>query len=270
MEHMPIDRATRSRKAHGPGVWAVAVLALLAALVQACSDNKDNAGPRFGAPIVGTADPGQLRVQVAVNPNTIQPGRQAGVTVLVTNLSGTPLEGKMVQLSTTIGTLSIVDGFTDAAGKFVSFLRISAADASVATSGTVTAFVEGVTGIATVTSGAPGVLTISPPTAARTQGAVSTGGAGDPGTCAPLNGISVQFSVSGGVPPYTFSVAGSIPGSTVSGSGLYSAPAQGTVNGNFTISDTITVVDSVGATASATITLTCTPAPELPDTNPIN
>jgi hypothetical protein len=267
MEHMPIDRATRSRGARGPWAWAVAVLALLAALVQACSDNKDNAGPRFGAPIVGTADPGQLRVQVAVNPNTIQPGRQAGVTVLVTNPSGFPLKGRMVQLSTDIGTLSVVDGFTDAAGKFVSFLRISPADATVASSGTVTAFVEGVTGTATVSSGVPGTLTISPPSAARTQGATSSGDPGDPGTCAPLNGISVQFSVSGGVPPYTFSVAGSIPGSAVTGSGLYTAPSQGTVSGNFTISDTITVVDSVGATASATITLTCTPAPELPDTN---
>ena len=131
MEHMPIDRATRSRGARGPGAWAVAVLALFAVLVQACSDNKGPAGPTFGASTVGTAGPGQVRVQVAVNPNTIQPGRQAGVTVLVTNANGVPLEGRMVQLSTTIGTLSIVDGFTDAVGKFVSFLRITAKATSI-------------------------------------------------------------------------------------------------------------------------------------------
>lgn len=92
-------------------------------------------------------------MQIAVNPGTIELGKQAEITVLATNLNGRPLAGRHVQLSTDVGTLSVVDGFTDGFGKFVSFLRITELDARNAggkTAATVTAFVEGATAEATV------------------------------------------------------------------------------------------------------------------------
>jgi hypothetical protein len=137
------------------GVWLLAVLVLLGGLVQACSNQSGTtSGPRNPAATTGHSDTAlDLRVQVAVNPGSIQLGRRAGITVLATNTNGRPLEGRHVQLSTTVGTLDVVDGLTDIGGKFVSALRVTASDAANAnnaTSATITAFVEGAVGTAVV------------------------------------------------------------------------------------------------------------------------
>jgi hypothetical protein len=165
---------TRSRHA---GFWCLAVVLLAGLLSQACSDNKGPAGPTLGAGQTGTADTAaDIRVQVAVNPNTIRLGQRAGITVLATNTNGRPLQGRHVQVSTTVGRLDRVDGFTDAAGKFVTFLTITDADARNAaglTEAEVTAFVEGAVGTADVNFGVPPPVTpTTPPT--NGNGAVTT------------------------------------------------------------------------------------------------
>jgi len=234
-------------------LWTLAILVVMGLLAQACSDNKGPAGPAFGAGQTGHADTtAQIRVQVAINPNSIELGRRAGVTVLVTNIpGGKPLEGRHVQVSTDVGTLDQVDGFTDAAGKFVTFIKITALDAANAaglTVATVTAFVEGATGSATVNFVTPAPLSIIPSAVTRTFGS------GAATTCA-ISAFTVQFTVTGGAPPYTFATSGVIGGS-VSGSGLYSVPALTLTEGS-TLTETVTVVDSQGAAATATVTVTC-------------
>jgi hypothetical protein len=221
----------------------LSVLALVAMFVQACSDNKGPAGPTFGAGQTGHADTAaQIVVQVAINPNTIELGRRAGITVLVTNLNGRPLQGRHVQLSTNVGQLDVVDGFTDAGGKFVSFIRITEQDAANAAGlvqATVIAFVEGATGQGTVNFGGTPVLTINP-------AAISFG------TLSNVNGActaSRPFAVAGGVPPYD--ISSQAAGSSVSG-GVYRI----TTNIG-PIADTIRVVDSTGATVTAVVTGTC-------------
>ena len=135
-------------------IFLLAALLGLGALVQACTDQKGSKGTTFPTGTTGNAETsGSIRVQVAINPNTIELGRTAGITVLVSNTNGLPLEGRLVQLSTSVGRLNVVDGFTDAAGKFVSALRVTATDlanAAGVTSATVTAFVEGASGTAVV------------------------------------------------------------------------------------------------------------------------
>lgn len=231
--------------------WVLSVLALVALLVQACSDNKGPAGPTFGAGQTGHADTtADIRVQVAINPNTIELGRRAGITVLVTNTNGRPLEGRHVQLSTNVGQLDVVDGFTDAGGKFVSFIRITEQDAANSAGlvqATVTAFVEGATGQGTVNFGTAVALAISPSTATVTQTNVG-------GTCT----TRVQFTVSGGVPPYQFSTGASagtgFGSSSISSSGLYTA----TINAGSQFNpDTVTVIDSLGNRVTATVNFTC-------------
>lgn len=132
--------------------WLFTILVLLGALLGACTNQSGSSGPSHPTGQTGHADTSaDIRVQVAVNPNTIDFERRAGITVLVTNrIGGRPLEGRHVQLSTTVGTLDVVDGFTDADGKFVSFLLCTAAG-----SAAITAFVEGASGTATVTCGGP-------------------------------------------------------------------------------------------------------------------
>lgn len=240
----------------GPIFWSLAVLVLVGLVAQACSDNKGPSGPTFGAGQTGHADSAaEIRVQVAINPNSIELGRRAGVTVLVTNTNGRPLERRHVQVSTDVGTLDKVDGFTDAAGKFVTFIKITAQDAANAaglTAATVTAFVEGASGTGTVNFVAPAevALQIIPATVTRTFGAGSGGS-----TCA-TTAFTIQFTVTGGVPPYTFSTSGTI-GGTVSAAGLYSAPSLGVVGVGFTVTETVTVVDSEGTPATATVTVSC-------------
>lgn len=234
---------TGSRR-HGFG--ALAVLALVALLVQACSDNKGPAGPTFGAGQTGHADtPAQIVIQVAINPNTIELGRRAGITVLVTNLNGRPLEGRHVQLSTTVGQLDVVDGFTDAGGKFISFIRITEQDAANSAGlvqATVTAFVEGATGQGTVSFGTADPvpnLTINP-LAINLGTLVNVGG-----VCTATR----SFTISGGVPPYNVAVQAA--GASATGSQYRITTGIGP------IADTIRVVDSTGATVTAGVTGTC-------------
>ncbi len=254
----------------GRGVWALMAVAMLAGaglLLQACSDNKGPVGPRNPSSTTGFANTAaEIRVQVAINPNSITPGRRAGVTVLVTNLNGQPLAGKKVQLSVDIGSLDQNFGVTNGAGQFSTFVRISSEDVTnaggSAGSATVTAFVEGAIGTGTVTFGGnptPVALQILPTSIPLTEGA--TGAA--PGTCttgpfAAAGNFTAQFTIVGGVAPFKIVVSGAVPGATVSQTGLYSAPVLGVRNGGFTTTDTITVVDSAGNTATATVVITCT------------
>jgi len=100
-------------------MWALAGLLLVGVLLAACSVNKGPAGPQFRSGQTGEADTSdQVRVQVAVNAGSIERGRRAGITVLVSNVNGRPLEGRLVQISTTQGQIDQVDGFTDSHGKF--------------------------------------------------------------------------------------------------------------------------------------------------------
>ena len=229
------------------GFWTLAVVALVGLLVQACSDNKGPAGPSFPSGQTGHADtPAQILVRVAINAGTIELNRRAGITVVVTNLNGRPLANRLVQLSTTVGTLDRVDGFTDADGKFVTTLRVTEADATGRTSATVTAFVEGASGQGTINFVSPEQLVISPATVDQN---VST-----TGTTCTVGGFSTQFTVSGGVPPYTLTLAGTTGGSVTSG-GLYTvAPFTIPVG---TAGDLVTVTDNRGATNFAKITFTC-------------
>jgi hypothetical protein len=222
-------------------------LALVSALVQACSDNTGPAGPSFGsggAGQVGHADSAaQILVQVAVNPNTIELGRQAGITVLATNPNGRALPNKHVQLSTTVGTLNRVDGFTDAGGKFVAFLRITEQDAANAAGlvqATITAFVEGAVGTGTVNFGATPALTVNP--AAINLGALTNVG----GFCTATRSITIF----GGVPPYEVSTTG--PGSSIGSGNVYRVRAP-----IGAITDTIRVADSQGTVVTVAVTGTC-------------
>jgi hypothetical protein len=120
-------------------VGLAALLLLLGGLVQACTDQKGSKGTTFPTGVTGNADTsGEIRVQVAINANTVEVGRRAGITVLVSNRNGLPLEGRLVQVSTTLGRIDQVDGFTDPNGKYSTALFCDVAGAAV-----ITAFVEG-------------------------------------------------------------------------------------------------------------------------------
>jgi hypothetical protein len=131
--------------------WLVVALLGAALSIQACSNQTSGSGtPSFPSGTTGHGDgPAGVIVQVAINPNHQDVEGRIGITVLVLNVNGRPLEGKHVQLSTTDLNLDRVDGFTDADGKFVSFL-FCARDASAV----ITAFVEGTAATGTATCGA--------------------------------------------------------------------------------------------------------------------
>jgi len=247
-------RATVRRIATGStGSWRLigllAVLLVVGALLQACSNQGGSSGPSHPAGQTGTADnPTQIIVRVAINPNTIELGRRAGVTVLVTNTNGRPLQGRHVQLSTSVGQLDVVDGFTDADGKFVSALRVTAADVtSGQSSATVTAFVDGAVGSAVVNFAGLPALTLAPTNV--TQKGSTTGP-----PCL-LGGFTTQYTVSGGQPPYTFSTAG-FGGSTITQNGLYSIPPVAIPQDGQLI-DSVTVVDTQGTSVSGSVTIQC-------------
>jgi hypothetical protein len=266
------------------------LLLVVGTLIQACSDNNGTTGPTFEcaqqkggvkviaecsgggspAPSTGFANTAaDIRVQLGVNPNTITPGRRAGVTAFVTNLNGQPLAGRKVQFSTEVGTLDQTVVTTNSAGQASTSLSITPADAANAgskTSSVVTAFVDGAVGTATVNFGLGGELVLIPAASTQTVGATVASGAGGGGgigstppndTCPVVGGFTVTFTVSGGVPPYTFSTSGAYPGASVSGNGVYTAPPRGPVGVGFRAVDTVTVVDSLGATATSTVTVEC-------------
>lgn len=143
---------TRSRS------WLFTTLLLLGALVQACTNQSGSSGPSHPAGQTGHADTtAQIRVQVSPHKAAVGLGEVLGITVLVTNLNGRPLEGRHVQLGITnaqAGRLTEVDGFTDVDGKFVSFLFCETDSAP-----EITAFVEGATDSRTVTCGTGGTTT---------------------------------------------------------------------------------------------------------------
>src|SRR5262245_44355470 len=220
--------------------WTLVVLGMLlvaGALIQACSDNNGTTGPTFGcnqaktgtnvkalnactgtpAPTTGFANTSaEIKVVVGINPNSITPGRRAGVTALVTNLNGQPLAGKKVQFSTEVGSLDQVAATTNAAGQASTTLSISPTDAanSGKTSAVVTAVVEGAIGTATVNFGGASELTLIPATVTRNFGANAGGPPAT--TCTTFGPVQVTFTVAGGVPPYTFSTSGAFPGASIS------------------------------------------------------
>jgi len=151
--------ATLRRIATGStGSWRsvglLAVLLLVGALYSACSNQSSSNGPAHPAGQTGTADsPGQMIVRVAIHRAQVDVGDRVGITVLVTNLNGRPLEGRHVQLGITNsgpGRLDQVDGFTDPDGKFTTFLFCNV-DGDVE----ITAFVEGALALGTCHCGAP-------------------------------------------------------------------------------------------------------------------
>jgi len=150
-----LRRALRSSGFGRSRTWLVTALLAGGLLVQACSNQTSGSGtPSFPAGTTGHGDgPTQVIVNVATNPNAVELNRRIGITVLVTNFNGRPLEGRHVQLSTTFQKLDQVDGFTDADGKFVTFLFCDPAVG--AGSATVVAFVEGTSNFAQVTCGTP-------------------------------------------------------------------------------------------------------------------
>jgi hypothetical protein len=229
---------------------------VVAVLTQACSDNEGPAGPHVQngqtVPTTGhAATAADIKVQVAVNPNVIEPDTSAGVTAIVTNTNGFPLAGQNVQFSTSLGTLNQTVVMTNALGQASTFLKISGQQASASQSATVTAFVDGATpGTATVTVRKPGALSLSPTDVTVVQTAVK-------GTCS----MQAQFTASGGAPPYTFSSAfsaGRADGnSSITSFGLYSATLKAGPTGSMFDPDTVTVTDSAGAQATATVHFTC-------------
>ena len=252
--------------------WTLLVLALLlvaGTLIQACSDNNGSTGPRFEcreqkggvkvlaqctgspAPTTGFANTAaDIKVSLGINPASITPGQRAGVTAFVTNLNGLPLAGKNVQFSTDVGSLDQTVVQTNAQGQASTTIRISSDDVTNATgksAATVTAFVDGAVGIGTVTFGAnptatpPVALTIAPPNASPIQ--LNSGG-----TC----NFVIQFTASGGTPPYSFAAQTG----TVDGTGKYTR--SGVAAGSSNVPDSVTVTDSAGKTATATISLNCT------------
>jgi len=133
----PTRRAMGSRRYRGPELWILAILVMVGALVQACTDNSGPAGPSFGGTTVPvTSDSGAANVVnllVSVGPG----GDQFTFTVFVRGATGKPIEGASVFVSTNLGRLSPTDGVTDASGRFVSVLTCGDGGAGVAT---VTAF----------------------------------------------------------------------------------------------------------------------------------
>jgi hypothetical protein len=162
--------------------WPLVVFGLLmtATLLQACSDNNGTTGPRFaGGPAATTGfanTSANIRVVVGVNPNTITPGRRAGVTAFVTNENGHPLAGKRVQFSTDVGTLDQTVVVTNASGQASTTLSITPTDAANApgTSATVVAFVEAADPGTGVVNFGPPLASPSTTPAAPTTPAVAT------------------------------------------------------------------------------------------------
>jgi hypothetical protein len=250
--------------------WTLVVFGLLlmtATLIQGCSDNDGTSGPKFaGGPAATTGfanTAADIVVQLGINPNSITPGQRAGVTAFVTNRNGQSLGGKRVQFSTSLGSLDQTVVTTNAAGQASTTLRVSASDVANAGgatgSATVTAFVDGAIGTGVVSFGGnpvPTALALNPPSIPLTEG---VGPAGDC-TTGPFaaGSFSAQFTVSGGVPPYSFSAAGAVPGATISSGGRYTAPGLGRRPRGFTTTDTVTVVDSTGTARTGTVVITCT------------
>jgi hypothetical protein len=257
--------SVRRRRPWAVRPWTLAVFGLLllaGTLIQACSDNNGSTGPTFEcreakagaskkalaactgspAPTTGFANTSaEIKVVVGINPNAITPGTRAGVTAFVTNLNGQPLSGKMVQFSTDVGSLDKTVVVTNGAGQASTYLRVTATDITNSqgkTSATVTAFVDGASGTGIVNFGSPSTLSINPATVTQTIV--------NPAGCT----LSAAFSVSGGAPPYTFTAALG----TVTGTGNYTSPA---IPVGQVFNDTVTVTDSAGATASASIAVTC-------------
>jgi hypothetical protein len=140
----------------GRSIGLLAVLLLVGGLFYACTNQEGSQGPSFPAGQTGHADTaGERVVQVAIHRAIVDVGDRVGITVLVTNLHGQPLQGLHVQLGITNngpGKLDQVDGFTDPDGKFTTFLLCNAAGS---TPTEITAFVEGAVGKGTCQCGFP-------------------------------------------------------------------------------------------------------------------
>jgi hypothetical protein len=147
----------------GRSIGLLAVLLLVGGLFYACTNQEGTQGPSFPAGQTGHSDTAKdIRVQVAIHRAVVDVGDRVGITVLVTNTNGRPLQGLHVQLGISNnmpGKLDQVDGFTDPDGKFTTFLLCTDAGTKPTE---ITAFVEGATGVGTCQCGFPTTPTPTP------------------------------------------------------------------------------------------------------------
>lgn len=250
-------------------------------LIQACSDNNGSTGPTFecreakagasaralaectksSAPSTGFANTSEdIRVVVGINPSTVTPGHErVGVTASVRNKNGQPLAGKTVQFSTDVGSLDQTVGTTNAGGTFSTSLRISPSDAANAQGlkeATVTVFVEGATGTGKVLFGTNPVLTLIPISDVQNNVANAAN------VCPTVGGFTITYTVSGGVPPYSFSRSNEFgANATLSSGGVFTVKVFGPFSEGGGASEVITVTDAAGNTVTATVEIKCITPP---------
>ena len=181
MDATPSPLGVGPRRPWAVRPWTFVTLALLlvvATLIQACSDNSGTTGPTFSCnespieqgttsakaralaactggtqgpvPVVGNIG-GGLTINVQVNPGTIDIGRRASVIVIVTSgtggdvgKAGAGIPGRTVRLDAVGGNLDATSGTTDANGVFSTTMIVPCG--SVLGAGLVTAIVDGVKG----------------------------------------------------------------------------------------------------------------------------
>ncbi len=217
---------------------ALASLLFIPALLVGCSKNSGSKGPTGpNAAVTGTASNGQATASLNFNPNTVAPGGSAGITLLLTTLSGAPIADQSVQWSTTGGTLATVSGKTDAAGKAVN--TISIPETSTSSSEVVTAVVANLTVKGTLFIGVPGQLKIDP---------------AGPLTLAP--GDHQQLDCVGGVDPVKWEPSG---GDINPRNERQTSFTAGTLTGTFFEK----CVDAANNSASVSVTITNAPGDTL-------
>ena len=225
-----MTQSTRNRGRTFRGMALISLFFIPALLVGCKNKGSDGSkGPGFGATITGTASNGLTKASLNFNPNTIAPGGSAGMTLLLTTLSGAPIEGRDVQYATTGGTLKKVAGKTDAAGKDTN--EISIPETFTGSDVTVTAVVANLSVQAKLFVGVPGTLRIDPP---------------GPLTLAP--GDTQFLNCVGGVDPVRWEPSGGTLNRTNERSVIFTA---GSLTGTFFVKCT----DAANNSASVQITI---------------
>ena len=214
------------------GAIYLLLLLLVPILIVACSEQKHN-GPTFPASTTGISTNGLLTLILSVNPNNINKGGTAGITVTTQTPNGASVPNKKVNLSTTGGTLAAVFGVTDAGGKFATSLRVPQ-DYNGPSPITVTAASDSASTSVDVFLNDLGLLRIDPP---------------GPLTMAP--GDRQFLNCVGGVPPYRWEPSGGSLNRTNEPSVIFTA---GSAVGTFFVKCS----DSAGNSASVQITISLT------------
>jgi len=211
------------------GVICLLLLLLVPILIVACSEQKHN-GPTYPASVTGVSTNGQLTLILTINPNNINKGDTAGITVTTQTPNGVAVPGKKVNLSTTGGTLAAVFGVTDAGGKFATSLHVPQ-DYNGPSPITVTAASDSASASVNVFLNDLGLLRIDP---------------AGPLTLAP--GDRQTLTCVGGVPPYRWEVSGGTLNRHNEPTVIFTA---GSSVGTFFVKCT----DSAGNSASVQITI---------------